>query len=250
MGELLKNVRLYSGGCDLTGSGNKIDVSAEVEEKDVTTWGDYDEATDKVWKAVQGGNASAKLGASGFWPAADPSVVDEPLWEQLGGLGPWSAFPRGAAVGDLTWLTYALQGQYQLLGATGDVAPWQASWSSSWPLVRGVLAHPPGTARTATGDGTAVEHVAVPAGSHLYATLHVLSVAGTGTPTITVAIESDVDADFDGSETTRLTFAAATAVGGQAVRAAGPWTDTFYRVTWTITGTTPSFLFVVALGVS
>lgn len=249
MVELLKNVKLYSGGCDLTGAGNKIDVTAEVEEKDVTTWGDYDPATDRVWKAVQAGTASAKLTGGGFWEAGDPSKVDDALWGQLGGVGAWSAVPRGAAVGDLAWLTQALQGQYQLLGGVGDVAPWQASWSSRWPLVRGVLAHPPGTARTGTGAGNAVEHVAVPAGSHLYATLHVLSVAGEDAA-ITVAIESDTTGDFGGSESTRIEFDEATAIGGQAARAAGPITDTFYRVTWTISGTDPSFLFVVALGVA
>jgi hypothetical protein len=83
----------------------------------------------------------------------------------------------------------------------------------------------------------------------MYAALHVLSVAGTATPTITARVESSVDNTF-ASPTTRLTFAAATAVSGQTLRTAGTAiTDTWWRVAWTISGTTPSFLFAAALGI-
>lgn len=249
MPEILKNVRLFNGGVDLTGRNNKVDASAEAEERDITTWGSYDPTSDRVWKEVMAATKSAKLTGSGFWEAGDPSMVDDALWAQLGGVGAWTACPRGAAVGDVAWVMGAMQGQYQLLGTQGEVAPWSASWSSTSPLVRGVLAHPPGLARTATGTGTVVQHVAVPAGGELVAALHVLSVAGTGTPTLTVKVQSD-DAVGMPSAADRVTFTAATAVGGQAVRVAGANTDTYYRASWTITGTGPSFLFVVSLGVS
>lgn len=248
MAEILKNVRLYAGGVDLTGASNKVDVGAEVEERDVTTWASYDAASDKVWKAVQAGTASAKITASGFWPAADPLAVDEQLFAALGGLSSWSALPNGAAVGDVAWLTYCLQGQYQVGGQQGEIAPWSGSWSSSAPLARGIVAHPPGAARVATGTGTAVAHVAVPAGAELLCALHVLSIAGTDTPTMTVTVESD-DAQAFTTPTARAAFAPATALGGQFRRVAGPHTDTWYRVSWTIAGTTPSFLFLVTLGV-
>ncbi|NJP33684.1 hypothetical protein [Micromonospora thermarum] len=248
MAEILKNVRLYAGGADLTGASNKIDAGAEVEEKDVTTWKSYDAASDKVWKEVQGGTASAKITGSGFWPAGDPLAVDDALFASLGGLSSWSALPKGSAFGDLAWLTNAMEGQYQFLGAQGDIAPWTGSWSSSAPLARGIVAHPPGAARVATGSGTAVQHVAVPAGGELLVALHVLSIAGTAAPTLTVSVESD-DAQAMPSPTTRATFTPATALGGQFRRVAGPITDTWYRVTWTISGTNPSFLFLVTLGV-
>ena len=83
-----------------------------------------------------------------------------------------------------------------------------------------------------------------------HAALHVLSVAGTSTPTITVEIESDTEEAFGDTPETRLSFDAATAAGGQILRtSAGVHADTWYRPTWTITGTDPSFLFVVALGI-
>jgi hypothetical protein len=245
---VLKNVRLFTGGCDLTGRSNKLELSAEVEAKEANNF-IPDDSQDTAWKDMLAGIASAKLSGEGQWEAGDPSMVDDALWLQQGGIGPWTACPAKSLAGNVAWIANAMQGQYQLLGAVGDVAPWKAEASSTWPLVRGLVAHPPGTARTATGSGTAVQHIAVPAGMQLYAALHVLSVAGTGTPTLTVRLQSDDAAGF-ASPTTRITFTAATAVGAQIQRVAGPVTDTYYRADWTISGTTPSFLFVVAFGVS
>ena len=118
--------------------------------------------------------------------------------------------------------------------------------TSAWPVVRGTSLHPPGTARTATGNGTAVQVGAVASGRQMYAALHVLSVSGTATPTLTVKVQSDT-VGF-GSATDQITFTAATAVGGQISRVAGPITDDYWRASWTISGTNPSFLFVVVVG--
>jgi hypothetical protein len=82
----------------------------------------------------------------------------------------------------------------------------------------------------------------------MYGALHVLSVAGT-TPSITARVESSVDNTF-ASPTTRLTFTAANTVSGEILRTDGTAiTDTWWRVAWTITGTTPSFLFASTLGI-
>ena len=247
MAEILKNVRIFAGGADLTSRSNKVEIGPEVEEKDVTTFGDVD-ANGDLWKAVLGGLASAKISAGGFWEAGDPSMVDDDAWAALGGAGPFTVVPRGTgAPGDIAYSTNLVRSNYQLLGSVGDVAPWQQSGSSTSPLVRGVSLHPPGTARTATGTGAAVQHVAVPSGKYLYASLHVLSAAGT-TPSLTVKVQSDDNSGMT-SPTDRITFAAATTRGAQWMVLGGPITDTYYRLSWTITGTTPSFLFVGAVGI-
>jgi hypothetical protein len=239
---IMTDVRLFAGGADLTASTNKVEVAASVEDKDSTTF------ASGGWKEVLGGLASTTLNAEGLWEANDPSLVDDNRWAALGGASDWSVCPQLANVGSLAYFTKAMDASYQLGGAVGDIAPYQAKAMGTWPLVRGQIAHPPGTARTATGTGTGVQLGAVAAGQQLYAALHVLSVAGTVTPTITVAVESDADNSF-ASPVTALTFGAATAPGGQIIRAAGPNTDPWFRAKWTISGTTPSFLFVVALGV-
>lgn len=239
---ILSDVRLFAGGTDLTAASNKVEVDASVEDKDSTTF------ASAGWKEVLGGLASTSIDAEGLWDAGDPSLVDDNRWAALGGASGWSVCPQLANVGSLAYFTKAMDASYQLGGQVGDLAPYQAKAMSTWPLVRGQIAHPPGTARTTTGTGTGLQLGAVGATQQLYAALHVLSVAGTGTPTITVAVESDADNSF-ASPVTALTFGAATAVGGQILRAPGPNTDPWFRPKWTISGTSPSFLFVVALGV-
>ncbi|NUP45346.1 MAG: hypothetical protein HOY76_52050 [Streptomyces sp.] len=241
---VLTNVRCFAVGVDLTGNSNKIELSSELDAKDATNYGS------QGYKEVVGGIASAELAGEGQWEAGDLTKVDDASWAQLGGVGPWSVSANSAAnVGDLAYLMSALRSDYKLLGEVGELAPWSSTAKSAWPLVRGQFAHPPGTARTATGTGTGLNLGAVAAGKRMYASLHVLSVAGTGTPTITARVESSVDNTF-ASPTTRLTFTAATAVGGQILRTDGTAiTDTWWRVAWTISGTTPSFLFAAALGI-
>ncbi|GGZ80253.1 hypothetical protein ACFOOM_07575 [Streptomyces echinoruber] len=240
---VLTNVRTFAVGVDLTGNSNKIELSTEVEDKDATNY------ASQGWKEVMGGLASAEISGEGQWEALDPTKVDDASWAQLGGVGPWSVSANNAAnVGDLVYFTNAMRADYKAFDAVGEVAPWTSTAKSSWPLVRGQFAHPPGTARTTSGNGTGLNLGAVAAGKRLYAALHVLSAAGT-TPSLTARVESSVDNTF-ASPTTRLTFTAATAPGGQILRTVGTAiTDTWWRVAWTISGTTPSFLFVAALGI-
>jgi hypothetical protein len=233
---VLTNVRCFAVSADLTGASNKVELSSEVEVKESTNY------ASQGYKDVLGGLASAEISAEGQWEAADPSKVDDASWGQLGGVGPWSVSANNdASVGALAYFTRAMRADYKMFDAVGEVAPWTGTAKSAWPLVRGQFAHPP-------GNGTGLQLGAVPTGKRVHAALHVLSVAGT-TPSITARVESSVDNTF-ASPTTRLTFNAAGAVVGQILRSDGTAiTDTWWRVAWTISGTTPSFLFVATLGI-
>jgi hypothetical protein len=242
----LSNVRLFTAGADLTTVNNKVELSPEVDQKDSTAF----TPTGDVWQEVLGGIRSSKLSAAGQWEADDLVLgkVDDTAWAALGSVGACTVCPATASVSSLAWLSGYLETNYVLGGSVGDVAPWTFNATGNWPLVRGVVAHDPGTARTTTGTGTSIQIGAVPTGKSLYAALHVLSVAGT-TPSLTVAIQSDNATGFP-SPVTSLTFNAATSKGGQILRAAGPITDDWVRVSWTISGTTPSFLFLVSVGIA
>ncbi|GAB1642530.1 hypothetical protein [Krasilnikovia sp. MM14-A1259] len=251
---VLKNVRLFTGGVDLTGRSNKISLEPEYEEKDITTFGSVDTSTGDLWKELMAGLGSGKLTASGFNEAGDSSKVDDSRWAALGGLDAWTVGPTDGNVGSIAYLVGALQGNYQFGGSPGDVAPWSASMATSLPVARGGILHPPGTARTATGTGTIVDlstvgMSSIPSGKGLYASLHVLSVSGTSTPSLTVAVQTAASVGF-GSPTTQITFPAYTAIGGERRVLAGPITDGYARVSYTISGTTPSFLFVCAVGIA
>lgn len=239
-----QNVRLFTGTADLTTVNNKVELKAEVEDQDATAFA----PTGDVWREVLSGIRSVEVNAEGQWEALDNSKVDNVSFGDLATVTPWTICPAGAAVPNLAYLTGTLRTSYSLGGQVGDVAPWSAEGKGNNPLVRGVIAHPPGTARTATGTGTAVQLGAVSASQALYVALHVQSVAGT-TPSLTVRVESDNASGFP-SATTVGTFTAATTLTSQLLRIAGPITDDWFRVAWTISGTGPSFLFTASAGIA
>lgn len=239
---ILLDCRLFAVGADLSGSSNKIELKAEHEDKPSTNY------RSGGWKEVMAGLASAEIAGEGQWQAGDPAQVDDASWAALGGIGPYTVCPTDSVVGAVAYLTQGMRANFKFGDAVGEVAPWSGTVKGSWPVARGQIGHPPGTARTATGTGTALELGAITTRQRLYAALHVLSAAGT-TPSITARIESDADGTF-ASPTTRLTFDAATAAGGQILRTDGTAiTDTHYRVAWTISGTTPSIMFAASLGI-
>ncbi len=69
-----------------------------------------------------------------------------------------------------------------------------------------------------------------------------------GSPTLDVTIESAALVGF-GSPTTRMTFSQMTARGAQFASVAGAITDPYWRVKWTLGGSTPGFALVVAIGI-
>lgn len=238
---VLHNCRPFLGAADLTTRSSKCEFAAEVEEKAATMF----VPTGTAWKEVLGGIKSLSWSGEGAWEAGNAGLVDDASWADLGQQRALTVCPEMAAVGATAYVTGAMRSSYQLLGAVGDLAPWTAEAKGAWPAARGVVLHDPGTVRTATGTGTAVQYGAATSTQLAYATLHVVSLTGTGT--ITARIESDDNVGF-ASPTTRMTFTAASARGSEALRVVGPVTDTYWRAAWTVTGT-PSVLMVVGFGI-
>jgi len=243
--QVFLDARYFVSGADLSGWGNKISVDGEWEAKKVTNWrsGGAEE--------LLGGLGEFTYEAAGQWEAGDLGKPDDLWWNNRRVIEPWSVGPTGASdlsAGNLMWLGTVLRTKAKLFDAVGEVAPWEFSGKASGPLVRGLSLHPSGVPRTATGNGTSVQAGAVASGKSVYANLHVISIAGTGSPSLTVQIQSD-DATGFPSPTVRGSFAAATALGGQSLKIPGPFTDDWWRVAFTITGTSPSFLFLVSLGI-
>jgi hypothetical protein len=122
--------------------------------------------------------------------------------------------------------------------------------SSTGPVVRGTLLHPSNVSRTSTSTGTGRQLGAVVAGKSMYAALHVISASGTN-PTLAVILQSDDNAGFT-TATSRITFSTATASANRAQLSsvAGAITDDYWRISYTIGGTsTPTFAFAVTAGI-
>lgn len=242
----LYSVRLFVGGADITSRSNQCELTSDVEELDVTCF-QAEDATNVGWKEVIAGLRSSAITASGFWEAGDDSKVDDNMWAGLGSVHPITVGPTGAAVGDLAWVMQGMRAHYQTFGAVGVAAPYSFSAAGTSALARGVILNAPSTTLTTTTSGTAVEYVAASSTQRLYANLHVLSVSGTG-PKMTVKVQSDVDGDFN-SVTDQITFTEATAISSEYKSTAGAIADTFFRVSVTTAGTSPSFLAVVSIGI-
>lgn len=242
---VLLDVRHFVAGADLSGAGNKIMVKETAEVKKTTNWRSGGAEENKA------GVFGTDWSAEGNYEAGDASKPDDLFWATRRSLDPWTAAAEGSsdlAAGSLMWLNKVLRQDSSFGGSVGDVDSWSMSGRSTWPLVRGKCAHPSGVPRSATGTGTIIQLGAVAAGKRLYANLHVLSATGT-TPSITVKVQSAALVGF-GSPTDRLSFAAKTTTGGEALRTDGTAiTDQFWRVSYTVSGTTPSFLFLAAFGI-
>ena len=241
MGALvLTDSLLFVNGANLTGATNKIKVSAEVEALESTTFGSAG------WKENAAGLGSHSWEVGGWWDVGDAGKPDDRLWADLGTNAAWLATPA-AAEGGAAYFGNVLSASFQFGGEVGALAPYEGKGSGTGRLVRGTLFAGPGTARTVTANGTPVQLGAVAAGKALYASLQVSSVAGTS-PTIVVKLQSSTSSG--GSYTDRVTFTSANSISSQTGSVAGAVTDTWWRATWTITGTGgPSFLIGVAAGI-
>jgi hypothetical protein len=180
---ILLDARVFVAGADLSGYSNEVALDEEAEVKKITTWRSGGAEENKA------GIHGCDIKANGLWEAGDLGKPDDAFWAMRRTMDPWSVAPRSdsdLAAGGLMWMIgKAVRTQFQFMGEVGEVAPWEGAAKSSWPLVRGVCAHPSGVPRTATGSGTIVQLGAVPTGKNIYVNLHVLSVAGTGSPTLT-----------------------------------------------------------------
>jgi len=240
---VLKDARILFGGYDLSGSSSAIALETMAALKPTTTF------TSGGAEEHVPGLVSVKASASGYRDSA--SGEDTAIYSSIGGTNaPLTAWGTALAAGSNTYFFNALAGTYTPLeGEVGEVARFKFdAQGKDSPLIRGTVFEAGSTARTATGTSSIIQLGATSATQKLYTALHVTAASGT-TPSLTVTVKSAALVGF-GSPTTRATYAAKTAVGAEWVTpVAGAITDQFYRVDWTISGTTPSFNFVVVVGI-
>lgn len=159
---------------------------------------------------------------------------------------PFSVLPAGITDGSRAYTTSALSLQYTPISGAGELSMFHLAGAGvGAPLIAGTLLHPTATARTSSSTGTGRQLGAITATQRMYGALHVLS-AGTGS--MTVKIQSDDNASFT-SATDRITFTAATAATYEWSSVAGAVTDDYWRVSYTISGGAPSFVFAVIAGI-
>lgn len=243
MAVVLFDAMYFAGSADLTGQSNKIEFDDSIEEKDVTNWASGGK------KEVIAGIESCAVSGGGQWAAGDPSRIDDAKWASRREVEAHTMFPYGATAGDVAYFTKALRTNSTLFdGGVGEVAGWTLAAAGSYPAVRGPILYPPDTAVTGDGNGSSVQHIAVPAGQRLRGVVHLYEYSGFDS--VVVTVQSDTVSGFSGSPETRLTFDTFTDVGWDVQHTAiGAHADTWYRVQLNVTGS-GSALVVVAIGIA
>lgn len=235
----LIDVRLLSGGYEVSADHNAGTLTRSKEAKEATTWGD---GRDRVYRS---GLKSAAFNLAGFFDgpinaihqaqmvATDPDVT--------------TIITPDGAVGAIAYSFKAITSTLEDFGgAIGDMAAFTVSGNGSGPGFRGTVLEDGETARSTTGNDDGVQLSAVGAGEVAYAALHVIE--RTGTATVDVTIESDDNGSFT-TPTTRLTFDQMNAIGAAFISDDTAVTDDYWRAKWTIGGTgTVTIVVVFGIG--
>lgn len=233
---VIKDTRLLVGGLDLSGSINECGVSYQADIQDATVM-NPDGAKNKC-----AGLLDIGLDHRGFWE----DKPDDALFLAIDGAEQViTVAPESAPVNGIGYSFLAQQASYAPGGRVGEMFGFSVRAEGKGKLVRGTILL--NSTLTVTGNTTPTLLGAVSAAQKVYASMHVLSVAGT-TPTLDVKLQSD-DASGFLSPIDRIVFAQATQPGAQFLSAAGPITDTYWRLAYTIAGTSPSFLVLVNVGI-
>jgi hypothetical protein len=238
--QVLTNCRLHLGGYELSGISNSIGIDYGAEMKDDTVFGTAGTRSNKP------GLKTVKINGHGFWDAD----YDEALYNRIGAAREVASLtPEGQTVGDRAFFTRGVNGAYNpLTGEIGELVGFDIDLAAANTLlVRGQVGAL-GT-KTVTGTGSGIQLGAVLAAQKIYAALHVKNTIAGTTPTLNVIVESDDNSGFT-TPTTRLTFTQVTTViGAQWQELAGAITDDWWRVKWTLGGTTPSYPLFVSFGI-
>ena len=233
---VLSDALIVFDGQAIRDSTNAVSIDYGAEELDGTTLADDT-------RIMVGGLLTAAMGADGFFQAPDP---DTAFFDQMGAAGKVITIAPQTTEGSIGFALNAILGSYNPGASVGELLSYSIQAGARDRLVRGpLLANKTGI--TASGSGTAFQVGAATSSQTVFAALHVTKADGT-TPTLDLTIESD-DASGMASPTTRITFDQATAKGSQFKKLAGPVTDNWWRVDYTIGGTSPDFDFVVLLGI-
>lgn len=238
--EVLTDAAILVDGYDLSGYSNALALQYGAEMKDATTFGNDTRIT-------KGGLKTVMANARGFYETGTAGDPDAALFSRIGTKDLVTSLAGVRTVGEVAYLFTTTGAVYEIGGQVGELLPYSVDLEGNGvALVRGRLMADQ-TSVGSSGNGTAVQVGAVTSGQRMYAALHVLGASG-GSPTLDVTVESDDDSGM-ASATTRISFAQATGITSEWASVAGAITDDWWRIAWSLGGSTPSFDFLVTIGI-
>lgn len=241
----LTDVEILAGPLRLTPRSNEVDLTMEAAELDSTT---FDSAG---WEEKLLGLRKLMASTAGHYDASPIEAgalnYDSELFTELtgGAQYPLTIGPTKTD-GGVVYVAGFKRGSLAIGGQVGDILPISSDMWGDGVAGRGALIHPANVLRTAGGTGNGVQLGTVATGRNLLVAIHVVAVSGT-TPALTITVQRDDNAGF--TTPTTVTTLGPTAVPTSSLTVVpGPISpDDRYRITWTLTGTTPSARFGVAV---
>lgn len=242
MGEkVLKNVRVYFGGYDISGQTNNMTLTKTAELKDRTTF--KSSARQRI-----AGLQDVEVALSGNW---NSTVIDKPISETIATTGQvLSIIASGTSQGSICYFVRSITGEYSPAGSIGELYGFDfAGYAQQQPLVRGKLIE--NSATLSTGNGTAVGLGVTPTSTQkLYVVHHVLGPSSSGSLS-KAHIQTSSSSGF-GTSSTKILLTSVT----HASTVRGQWASTtpstkpcFVRVVITSSSGTPRYNGVICAGI-
>jgi len=206
MGELvLKNVRTYYNGRDLTGDINSATLTQAAELLDRTAFG-------SSGRKRRAGLRDVTVSVAGFWDAST-RMVDETIWPKVGSTeGIMTMLPQGTGLGNVSYATKGIVGEYVPGGNIGELVGFSFAGHGTYDLVRGKVVR---SGWASTKGSTAQTLTAVTTNRAAFLSIQCLKSSGVAGASIKLKITRSTDSGFT-SKTTAFTQALTTANVGQA----------------------------------
>lgn len=237
------NVRIYLGRYDISGDVRTYKWTNPITQLPNVTYG----ATSQ---SRQGGLSKPELSVSGLVNMG--AGLSHGQLRALNAVKdvPATVAQDGGVAGVVAHFMKAMTANYKPSGRYGEMLGFEAmAKSQGWPLIRGYIFVSAISSKTATGTSAVIQLGAAALGQRVYAAQQVIAVTGT-TPSLLTTVKSSAAVGMT-SPTTQLTFASIAIAGHEWKQTAGlaAISDTYYRVDYTIAGTTPAFLFLTVVGI-
>lgn len=230
--------KIWFHGYDLTTALNAIALDYEAETQDNTTFGDSS-------RSNLGGLKVVTAQIEGFYEA---TPYDAALFSNIGIADRPISFATSNSAGVIAYSFKCLEGDYSpLKNGVGDIIGFSAGAKATDKLVRGTLMINAAGIATSGNSGTPQQLGTVASDKKLYAILHATKVNGTS-PTLDVTVKSDNASGFS-SPITRVTFDQLTDIGSQWVEVTGAITDDYWRIDYTVGGSSLDIDFAVILAI-
>lgn len=234
---ILQNQVVLFDGYNLTTKLSAVAMDFGCETLDDTVLND-------TYRSNAAGLITTAANIDGFYSSAEDVILKNNVGVQD---KPFSVL-NASTEGSVAHFFKMMEGSYEpIKGSVGDLHQFSAGGVGTGRLIRGqVIANKTGI--TTSGSGTKFQLGGLNPDKTIYVALHVLAASGSPRNLI-VSIQSDND-DTAGGETTRITFSSATGASSQWAEFSNAGvTSTWWNAAWTVTGTNPSYDFIVVAGV-